>query len=232
MVRLRPSAARGHADHGWLDTRHTFSFAEYHDPQYMGWRSLRVINEDRVAAGQGFGTHGHRDMEILSYVVSGALTHRDSMGHAEALRPGEVQVMSAGRGVTHSEYNGSPTEPVHFLQIWILPDQAGHEPRYEQKAYPAEARQGRLCLVASPDGAQGSMMIHQDARVYATLPAPGETIIHPLADGRGVWVQVVGGAVTVNGVALAAGDGAAVEEEAEVALAASEAAEVLVFDLA
>ena len=232
MLRLRPSAERGHFDHGWLYTRHTFSFAHYHDAHHMGWRSLRVINEDVVAQFKGFGTHGHQDMEILSYVVSGALTHQDSMGHTEVLLPGDVQAISAGRGIMHSENNGSPAEPVHFLQIWILPDELGIEPRYEQRTFPEEARRGRLCLVASRDGDDGSLLIHQEARVYVALLARGEMISHGLADGRGAWVQVVRGALSVNGVAMAAGDGAAIEEEEMVTLDPSEETELLLFDLA
>ncbi len=233
MITVRPSGARGHFDHGWLDTRHTFSFADYHDPAHMGFRALRVINEDRVRPGEGFGTHGHRDMEILSYVLSGALAHQDSTGGGGVLRPGEVQRMSAGTGVMHSEFNGSKEEPVHFLQIWIVPDRAGHRPSYEQKAYPEAERRGRLRLVASPDGAEGSTTLHQDARVYATLLAPGERAEHALAAGRHAWVQVARGELALNGTALRAGDGAAVSDERALALVAAgkETAEVLVFDL-
>jgi hypothetical protein len=234
VITVRRSAERGHFDHGWLDTFHTFSFAGYQDPARMGWRSLRVLNEDRVAPGEGFGTHPHRDMEILSWVVSGALAHRDSTGGGGVLRPGEAQRMSAGTGVTHSEFNGSSSEPVHFLQIWILPDRRGHAPSYEQRAFPEAERRGRLQLVASPDGAEGSTTLHQDARVYATLLDRGQSVRHPLAPGRGAWVQLVRGAATVNGVRLAAGDGAAVEGEVAVALAADGAgpAEALLLDLA
>ena len=234
MITIRKAGERGHFDHGWLDTSHTFSFASYHDPAHMGFRSLRVINEDRVTPGEGFGTHGHRDMEIISYVLSGALAHKDSTGGGGVLRPGEVQRMSAGTGVTHSEFNGSREEPVHFLQIWILPDRAGHAPSYEQRAYPEAERRGRLRLVASPDGADGSTTIHQDARVYATLLGAGEKVEHALAPGRYGWVQVARGEVEVNGKALSAGDGAALSGEERVALEArgSGVAEVLVFDLA
>ncbi len=234
MITVRKAGDRGHFDHGWLDTRHTFSFADYHDPAHMGFRALRVINEDRVRPGEGFGTHGHRDMEILSYVLSGALAHQDSTGGGGVLRPGEVQRMSAGTGVMHSEFNGSKEEPVHFLQIWIVPDRAGHRPSYEQKAYPEAERRGRLRLVASPDGAEGSTTLHQDARVYATVLAPGERAEHALAAGRHAWVQVARGELALNGTALRAGDGAAVSDERALALVAAgkETAEVLVFDLA
>ncbi|HET6438429.1 MAG TPA: pirin family protein [Anaeromyxobacter sp.] len=234
MITVRPSAERGHFDHGWLDTRHTFSFADYQDPGHMGFRALRVINEDRVQPGQGFGTHGHRDMEILSYVLAGVLAHRDSSGGGGELRPGEVQRMSAGTGIRHSEFNGSATLPVHFLQIWLLPDRPGHPPSYEQRAFPAEERRGRLRLVASPDGADGSTTLHQDARVYAALLPAGQSLEHPLAEGRHAWVQVARGAVEVNGVRLAEGDGAALSEERAVRIAApgTDDSEILVFDLA
>ncbi len=234
MITVRKAEARGHFDHGWLDTRHTFSFADYHDDAHMGFRALRVINEDRVTPGQGFGTHGHRDMEIISYVLSGALAHRDSTGGSGVLRPGEVQRMTAGTGVTHSEFNGSTEEPVHFLQIWLLPDRRGHRPSYEQRAYPEAERRGRLRLVASPDGADGSTTVHQDARVYATLLARGEQAELPLAPGRHGWVQVARGELELNGVRLRAGDGAALSEEAKASLtgAGDGLAEVLVFDLA
>jgi redox-sensitive bicupin YhaK (pirin superfamily) len=234
MITVRRSADRGHFDHGWLDTRHTFSFAAYHDPAQMGFRALRVINEDRVLPGQGFGTHGHRDMEILSYVLSGELAHRDSSGGGGALRPGEVQRMSAGTGIRHSEFNGSPAEPVHFLQIWLLPDRPGHPPSYEQRAFPAAERRGRLRLVASPDGAEGSTTLHQDARVFAALLGEGQQAALALRPGRHAWVQVARGAVEVNGTRLSAGDGAALSEEAQVSLTGrgAEEAELLVFDLA
>jgi redox-sensitive bicupin YhaK (pirin superfamily) len=234
VIAIRRSAERGHFDHGWLDTRHTFSFADYQDPAHMGFRALRVINEDRVQPGQGFGTHGHRDMEILSYVLSGVLAHRDSSGGGGELRPGEVQRMSAGTGIRHSEFNGSAAETVHFLQIWLLPDRAGHEPSYEQRTFPAAERNGRLRLVASPDGAEGSTVIHQDARVFVALLGVGHALEHPLAPGRHAWVQVARGAVEVNGQRLAAGDGAALSDEPRVRIAgAGEGeAELLVFDLA
>jgi redox-sensitive bicupin YhaK (pirin superfamily) len=233
MITLRKAEDRGRFDHGWLDTRHTFSFADYRDEDHMGFRALRVINEDRVRPGEGFGTHGHRDMEILSYVLEGALAHRDSTGGEGVLRPGEVQRMSAGTGVMHSEFNGSRTEPVHFLQIWLLPDRPGHAPSYEQKLFPEAERRGRLRLVASTDGADGSLRIHQDARVHATVLGKGDAARLALAPGRHAWVQVARGEVTVNGRALVAGDGAALSEEPEVALLGGAAGgEALVFDLA
>jgi quercetin 2,3-dioxygenase len=234
VITIRRSEDRGHFDHGWLDTRHTFSFADYQDPAQMGFRALRVINEDRVKPGEGFGEHGHRDMEILSYVLSGALAHRDSTGGSGTLRPGEVQRMSAGTGVRHSEFNGSQEEQVHFLQIWILPDRAGHRPSYEQHAYPEAERRGGLRLVASPDGAEGSTTIHQDARAYAALLGRGERVEHAVDAGRHAWVQVARGSVEVNGVVLRAGDGAAVSEERSLLLvgAGDELVELLLFDLA
>jgi redox-sensitive bicupin YhaK (pirin superfamily) len=232
MITVRKSEDRGHFDHGWLDTRHTFSFAGYQDDAHMGWSELRVINEDRVQPGEGFGTHGHRDMEIVSWVLDGQLAHRDSTGGGGVLLPGEVQRMSAGTGVRHSEFNGSSERPVHFLQIWILPDRDGYPPSYEQKAVPVSSRRGRLALIASPDGAEGSTTIHQDALVYATLLGRGEQVRHPLAPGRRGWVQVARGEVSVNGRPLSAGDGAALSDEAAVELAGQgELAEALVFDL-
>jgi quercetin 2,3-dioxygenase len=234
VITPRRSAERGHFDHGWLDTRHTFSFAGYHDPAQMGFRSLRVINEDRVVPGEGFGTHGHEDMEILSYVLSGVLSHKDSTDSVGELRPGEVQRMSAGTGIRHSEFNGSGAEPVHFLQIWLLPDRPGHRPSYEQRTFPAEERRGRLRLVASPDGAEGSTTIHQDARVFAALLARGQQVELGLPPGRHGWVQVARGEVELNGVRLAAGDGAAASDERLLRLsgAGEGEAELLVFDLA
>jgi redox-sensitive bicupin YhaK (pirin superfamily) len=232
MIIVRKSADRGHFDHGWLDTRHTFSFADYQDPEHMGFRVLRVLNEDRVKPGQGFGRHGHRDMEIISYVLEGALAHEDSSGGGGVLRPGDVQRMSAGTGITHSEFNGSKTEPVHFLQIWILPGEKGIAPSYEQKLFPADERKGRLRLVASPDASDGSLAIHQDARVHAAIVGRGETVTHRLAKGRHAWVQVARGAVDVNGTPLEAGDGAAVSGEHEVKIGGRGAeAELLVLDL-
>ncbi|MBI2015863.1 MAG: pirin family protein [Candidatus Rokubacteria bacterium] len=232
MLTVRRAGERGHFDHGWLDTRHTFSFADYHDPGWMGFRGLRVINEDRVQPGAGFPTHGHRDMEILSYVLEGALEHRDSLGTGSVIRPGDVQRMSAGTGVMHSEFNASATEPVHFLQIWILPERRGLPPGYEQKRFSPEDTRGRLRLVAARDGADGAVTLHADARVYAALLEPGREVVHALAGGRHAWVQVARGAARVNGGALDAGDGASVSDEPTVVLAGREPAEVLLFDLA
>ena len=232
MITLRRSDERGHADHGWLDTHHTFSFADYYDEAQMGFRALRVINEDRVLPGQGFGTHPHRDMEIISWVLDGALAHQDSMGNGSVIRPGEVQRMTAGRGVLHSEANPSQVEPVHFLQIWLLPSERGLEPGYEQKAFAREARQGRLALVASPDGRDGAVTVHTDAELYSALLAKGQVVEHPLAEGRHAWVQVARGEVRLNGELLREGDGAAVSKERRLALEGVADAEVLVFDLA
>jgi redox-sensitive bicupin YhaK (pirin superfamily) len=232
MITIRPAEARGHFDHGWLDTRHTFSFADYYDPSHMGFRGLRVLNEDRVQPGQGFPTHGHRDMEIVSYVLEGALEHKDSMGTGSVIRPGDVQRMSAGTGVLHSEFNHSTREVVHFLQIWILPATRGLEPSYEQRHFAESEKRGRLRLIASRDGADGSVTIHHDARVYATVLGPGQSVTHPLGAGRHAWAQIARGAVTLNGTALRQGDGAAASREPALTLAATEPAEVLVFDLA
>jgi quercetin 2,3-dioxygenase len=230
MLSIRRSEERGHAEHGWLDSHHTFSFADYHDPRFMGFRSLRVINEDRVVAGEGFGTHGHRDMEILSIVLEGAIAHKDSMGTGAVLTPGEVQRMTAGMGVQHSEFNASNTEALHFLQIWILPEKRGLAPSYEQLRFDPAGREGRLQLVASPDKADGSLQVHQDARVYLTRLSGGQTVRHPLTPGRGAWVQVISGDVTVNGKKLMVGDGASLENEPELSLSGT--GEALVFDLA
>ena len=232
MITVRPSAERGRSELGWLSSRHTFSFADYLDARHMGFRTLRVVNEDRVQPGGGFPTHGHRDMEIVTYVVEGALEHEDSLGTGSVIRPGEVQRMTAGTGVTHSEYNPSRTEPVHFLQIWILPERQGLAPGYEQRAFPAAEMQGRLRLVAARDGRDGSVTVHQDVRLLAARLAPGEEIVHSLAPGRHAWLQVVRGALVMNGTTLAAGDGAAVSDEARLALAASAPSELLLFDLA
>jgi len=228
---VRRAAERGHGNHGWLDTWHTFSFADYHDARFTGFRVLRVINEDTVAPGRGFPTHGHRDMEIISYVLDGSLEHRDSLGTGSVIRPGDVQRMSAGTGVRHSEFNASPTEPVHFLQIWIEPAAAGIAPGYEQNAFTEADKRGRLRLVASPDGAEGSVTIHQDARVYATRLEAGEEVEHKLAPGRHAWVQVVRGVLTAAGRKLEHGDGAAISGEPVVKLVGEQAAEALVFDL-
>jgi quercetin 2,3-dioxygenase len=231
MITLRPAAERGHFDHGWLDTYHTFSFADYRDPSHMGFRVLRVINEDFVAPGEGFPTHAHRDMEIITYVLEGALEHKDSMGNGSVISPGDVQRMSAGTGVRHSEFNHSATDPVHLLQIWILPERTGVPPSYEQTTFSREDRRGRLRLIASPDGREGSVTINQSARVYAAILAPGETVEYVLDPGRHAWVQVARGGATLNGQALGPGDGAAIEGEPALTLASHEAAEVLVFDL-
>ena len=229
MTTIRRADERGHADHGWLNSFHTFSFADYYDPRHMGFRSLRVINEDRVAPGGGFPTHRHQNMEIVSYVLEGALEHKDSMGTGSVIRPGDVQRMSAGTGVAHSEYNASKTDGVHFLQIWILPDRSGHTPGYEQKNFPAEEKRGRLRLVASPDGRDGSVAIHQDATIHAGLFDGDERAEHLVAPGRAAWVHVARGSVTLNGERLTAGDAAAVGDK--VVLERGEGAEVLVFDL-
>ncbi len=259
MITLRKSQDRGHFDFGWLDTRHTFSFGEYHDPSQMGFRSLRVLNEDTVKPSQGFGKHGHRDMEILSYVLSGALSHKDSEGNTGVIRNGDVQRMSAGTGIMHSEFNASETEPVHFLQIWIVPGKRGVAPRYEDRNFSMEKRKNRLCLIASPDEAEGSLSIDQDARVYATVLDAGKEVTLEVAEGRGVWVQVARGEVMIghgftvpqgnqggNGfhtvtkamecagewTELNAGDGAALQQERKIVIRAESASEVLVFDLA
>ena len=220
MIVRRPSDARGLADHGWLKSRHTFSFADYYDPEHMGFRGLRVINEDRVEPGRGFGAHQHRDMEILSYVLEGELGHRDSMGTGSVIRPGDVQRMSAGTGVTHSEMNPSPVNPVHFFQIWLLPAARGIAPGYEQKTFPDSEKQGRLRLVAASDGRDGAITIHADANLYAGLLAAGQSARLDLPAGRHGWVQVARGEVTVNGEALGPGDGAAVSDERAIDLTA------------
>jgi len=229
---IRRGSERGYADHGWLRSFHTFSFADYYAPAHMGFRSLRVINEDRVEGGKGFGTHPHRDMEILSYVLSGGLQHKDSMGTGSVIRPGDVQRMSAGTGVTHSEFNASPTELVHFLQIWILPDQRGYQPSYEQKHFTEADRQGRLRLVASPDGRDGSLTIHQDVSLMAGLLAPEKEVTHSLGAGRYAWLHVARGKVSVAGQDLAAGDAGAFEQPGQISIVSREPSEVLLFDLA
>ncbi len=233
MITVRRAEDRGHFDHGWLDTAHTFSFGEYYDPEHMAFRALRVINEDVVAPGRGFGAHPHRDMEIITYVLSGALAHKDSTGGEGTIRPGEVQRMTAGSGIFHSEFNASRTDPVHLLQIWIFPDRKGHEPGYEQKAFPFEFRRGRLALLASPDGAEGSLRINQDARLSSALLDRGGVVRHGLADGRHAWVQVARGSGAVNGIEVKAGDGVAISGEPAVELTAAEDnTDFLVFDLA
>ncbi len=232
MITIRKAEDRGHFDHGWLSTYHTFSFADYHDPQHMGWRGLRVINEDWVQAGQGFGTHPHRDMEIVTYVLEGALQHRDSMGNGSIIRPGEVQRMSAGTGVTHSEVNASREDLVHLLQIWLLPAKRGIEPGYEQKTFTPEEMAGRLRLVASQDGRDGSVTIHTDASLYAGLFDKGVAGELAMETDRHSWVQIARGQARVNGHILSAGDGAALSGEALVRIEGIDASEVLVFDLA
>ena len=232
MISIRRSADRGHADHGWLDTYHTFSFADYYDPRHMGWGPLRVINEDRVAPGEGFPPHAHRDMEIVTYVLSGALEHKDSLGTGSVIRPGDVQRMSAGTGVRHSEYNPSATEPVHLLQIWIEPARRGIAPGYEQRTIAAAETRGRLRVIATPDGREGSVTLQQDALVYAAVLHADERVTHTLRAGRRAWVQVARGALTLNGQPLAQGDGAGVQGEREIVVVATESAEILLFDLA
>jgi len=232
MVEIRRADDRGHANHGWLNTYHTFSFADYYDPEQMGWGALRVINEDYVAPGTGFGMHGHRDMEILTYLLAGALEHKDSMGNGAVIRPGEVQRMSAGRGVLHSEFNPSNEEAVHLLQIWIVPDVRGVSPSYEQKMFAPEEKRGRLLLVASHDGRDGSVTIHQDADVYAAVLAPAQRVAHASAPGRHAYLHVARGAATVNGTALGAGDGVKLRDEQRIEITGGDVeAEVLLFDL-
>ena len=232
MITVRKSDDRGHFDHGWLDTQHTFSFSEYHDPRFMGFRTLRVINEDRVAPGQGFGTHPHRDMEIVTYVLEGGLAHRDSLGTGSVLGPGEFQRITAGTGVTHSEFNASDTEPAHFYQIWLLPDRRGRTPGYEQKRFDSEDRHGRLALVASPDGRDDSLSIGQDARIFLGLLSPRDQATQAFAADRHGWLQVMRGRVAVGDLILEEGDGAAISEESSVAIQAETASEVMLFDLA
>ena len=231
MITLRKADDRFHTDIGWLDSRHSFSFGEHYHPEHMGFRALRVINDDRVRGGAGFPSHPHRDMEIITYVVDGALGHKDSMGNGTTIRPGEVQRMTAGTGVVHSEMNPSPTQ-THFLQIWIVPEKRGLTPGYEQKAFPTEERTGTLRLVASRDGREGSVTVHQDVALYASVLAPGQEVAHTLAPGRHAWVQVVRGQVTLNDAPLVTGDGAAVSNEQTLSLRAGAASEILVFDLA
>jgi redox-sensitive bicupin YhaK (pirin superfamily) len=231
MMTVRPRDERGHANHGWLDSHHTFSFADYHDPRHMGFRTLRVINEDRVDAARGFGTHPHRDMEIISYVLEGGIQHKDSMGTGSVIRPGDVQRMSAGTGVTHSEFNASRTDPVHFLQIWLMPGKRGIAPSYEQKTFSAEEKQGRLRVVASPSGRDGSVSVNTDATLYAGVFDQGETAELSLPAGRHAWVQVAKGSIRVNGTELREGDGAAISDESRVKVEGVTGGEVLVFDL-
>jgi redox-sensitive bicupin YhaK (pirin superfamily) len=232
MINVRNAEERGTANFGWLDSRHTFSFGDYYDPKQLGFGPLRVINEDRVSPGQGFPTHGHRDMEIISYVLEGALEHKDSIGTGSVIRPGDVQVMSAGTGIRHSEFNHSKTEPVHFLQIWVVPDREGIAPRYEQKTFPDANKRGRLRLVGSSDGRDGSVVIYQDVELFAAILDAGARVTHALSAGRKGWLQVVRGMVVMNGQDLDAGDGAAVEGEPRLTVTAkTDGAEILVFDL-
>jgi quercetin 2,3-dioxygenase len=232
MITIRPAAQRGHTDFGWLDSWHTFSFGDYMDYDHMGFHSLRVINDDRVAPGGGFPTHPHRDMEIVTWVLSGALEHKDSLGTGSVIRPGDLQRMTAGSGILHSEFNASKEEPVHLLQIWIFPEKRGLTPGYAQTSFPKADRQGRLKLVASRDGRDGSVGFHADASLYAAALGPGQKVTHTLAPGRAAWVQVATGAVTLNGQKLVAGDGAAIENETALELVGVEDGETLVFDLA
>jgi len=232
MLQIRKAGNRGVANFGWLDSRHTFSFGEYHHPEHMGFGPLRVINEDRVSPGQGFGTHAHRDMDIISYVLEGALEHKDSIGTGSVIRPGDVQRMSAGSGIRHSEFNPSEKEPVHFLQIWLMPEKDGIAPGYEQKTFSRQDKEGNLRLIASRDGRDGSVVIHQDASVYASIPGAGKTVELALAPQRLGWVQVARGAAEIEGKKLKAGDGVAITDQTSVAIkAATDDTEVLVFDL-
>ena len=235
MITFRPANERGHANHGWLDTYHTFSFGDYYDAKHMGFRSLRVMNDDKVAAGRGFGTHPHNDMEIVTYVLEGELAHKDSMGTGATIVPGEVQRMSAGTGVLHSEFNHSKTDEVHLLQIWIMPEKRGLEPSYEQKFFADDEKLNKFRVVASRDGREGSVTIHQDASIYAGLIEDGKSATYTLAKGRYAWIHVARGSVTLNGKTLNAGDGAAVSDEENLTLVGNSAgkkAEVLLFDLA
>jgi len=232
MITIRPSKERGGGNYGWLNTRHSFSFDQYYDPRHMGFRSLRVINEDVVAPGNGFPTHPHRDMEIITYVLQGALEHKDSLGTGSVIRPGDGQRMSAGRGIRHSEANPSQSDPVHLLQIWITPSKTGIEPSYEQKAFPEAEKRGKLRVIASPDGRNGSVTIHQDASLYVALLSAGEQVTHEVKAGRYAWLQVAKGSVELNGKVLKQGDGAAVENESKLTIKGVEEAEILLFDLA
>jgi redox-sensitive bicupin YhaK (pirin superfamily) len=231
MIQIRKAGERGHFDHGWLDTYHTFSFGDYYDPAQMGFRSLRVINEDRVEPGQGFGMHGHRDMEIITYVLGGELAHKDSMGNGSVLRPGELQHMTAGTGIRHSEFNPSDKHRVHLYQIWLLPGRGGLTPSYDQKSFADAEKRRRLRVVASPDGRDGSLTVHQDALVYLAKLETGESVRHELRPGRSAWLQVLRGEVDVEGRRLSAGDGAAMSAEAGVGIRATEPAEIMLFDL-
>lgn len=232
MITIRKAEERGHFDFGWLDTYHSFSFGDYYDPKHEQFRALRVINEDFVAPGRGFPTHGHRDMEIVTYILQGALEHRDSMGTGSIIRRGDAQRMSAGTGVRHSEANPSADTPVHLLQIWILPAEQGTQPEYEEKKFSDDEKRNKLRLIVSPEGSDGSVRIHQDAKIYASLLDDGQEVVHTLGNGRSAWLQVAAGSVTLNDVALKPGDGAAVSGESDLRITAQEASEVLLFDLA
>ncbi len=233
MIAVRSAQDRGNANFGWLDSRHTFSFGSYYDPNHMGFSSLRVINEDKVKPGQGFGTHSHRDMEIISYVLAGELAHKDSIGNGSVIRPGDVQRMSAGTGIAHSEFNASNADPVHFLQIWILPERGGIKPSYEQKHFDVAERQGQLRLVASPNGKDDSVTIHQDAYLYVATLNNGDRVNYSANSNRSLWIQVARGGIEVNGQVLNTGDGAAITEETEISLSATtDNTEILLFDLA
>ncbi len=232
MIRIRKSADRGHLNHGWLDTYYTFSFGNYYDPNQMGFRALRVINEDWVAPDQGFGTHGHADMEIVTLVLEGSLAHKDSLGSGSSLNPGEFQRMTAGTGITHSEFNPSPTEPVHLYQIWLLPESKGLTPSYEQKAFPDLGQANQLRLVASPGAEGGALAIRQDAQIFLATLEPDGQVSHPVAPGRHAWLQVLRGSITLNGYSMTAGDGAAVSEESTLAIRSEPGAEIMLFDLA
>ena len=232
MINIRRSNERGGGNHGWLKTRHTFSFDQYYDPRFMGFRSLRVINEDWVAPGEGFPTHPHRDMEIITYVLEGALEHKDSLGTGSVILPGDGQRMSAGTGIRHSEFNHSQSDPVHLLQIWILPDRQGHKPGYEQKSFPAAEKDGKFRVIASLDGRDGSVTIHQDAKLFVSLLQPGQELQHELGAGRAAWLQVAKGGIVLNGQKLGQGDGAAITDESQLSITGVESAEVLLFDLA
>ena len=232
MITPRPSAERGHFNHGWLDSYHSFSFAEYFDPAHMGFRALRVINEDRIEAGAGFPTHGHQNMEIITYMLAGELEHKDSLGSGSVIRPGVIQRMTAGTGIRHSEFNPSADNPCHLLQIWMLPERDGLAADYEEKEFPLEGRTNRLQVIAAPNGAGGGLHINQDIHLYATVIGAGGRVSHPLSPGRHAWVQVASGAVEINGLSLVAGDGAAISDEVELTLTSRDGAECLLFDLA
>ncbi len=231
MIRMRPANERGHADHGWLSARFSFSFADYHDPEHMGFRSLRVLNDDTIQPGMGFDTHGHRDMEIVTYVFEGALEHGDSMGNGSVLRPGDVQRMSAGRGVRHSEFNASPTERLRLLQIWILPEERDIEPGYEERNFSAEEKRGRLRTIVSPGGEDGALRIHRDVRIHASILGNGDALTRELSPDRHAWIQVVRGRIELNGTELRTGDGAAVSDETKLDIEGREETEFLLFDL-